>query len=208
MTHLLPPLPYALDGLEPSISAETLSLHHDKHHRAYVDKLNAALKLYPQYQHLSVEALLQQLGTLDPAVRDAVRKQGGGHANHSLLWRTLAPQGQRPSATLLQSIEKSFPSFDALEQALRKAADQVFGSGWVFLAYREGESLFEVLALPNQDSPLSVGATPLLALDLWEHAYYLQYRNERIHWIDAWLQIVDWHAVEDNLFSARGTRAA
>ena len=208
MTHLLPPLPYDLHGLEPSISAETLALHHDKHHRGYVDKLNAAIKAYPQYQKFRVDELLRRLDSIDPAVREDVRKHGGGHANHSLFWQTMTPQGQAPSTTLSHSLENSFHSFEGLKQAFHEAADHVFGSGWVFLTCGDARSRLEITALPNQDSPLSHGATPLLAFDLWEHAYYLQYRNERPHWIDAWWDVIDWRVVERNLDQAHARHAA
>jgi Fe-Mn family superoxide dismutase len=198
MTYVLPDLPYSLDALAPSMDAATLELHHNKHHRAYVDKLNAALRDYPEYQKLSIEALLATLHTVDAAVRDAVRKQGGGHANHSLLWQTLTPQGHAPSAALQKAMAESFGSIAGLKQAINEAADMVFGSGWVFLCWRAVNRPLEVIGLPNQDSPWSQGLTPLLGLDLWEHAYYLQYHNLRPQWLEAWWNIIDWRVAEQN----------
>lgn len=206
MTHVLPALPYSLDALEPAISAETLALHHDRHHRAYVDKLNTALLGFPQYAGISVEDLLRRLDSLDAPLRTAVRQHGGGHANHSLLWRTLAPAGTAPGAGLTRRIDRSFGSLDGLQQALLAAAAQVFGSGWVFLTCRDPQDALEVIGLPNQDSPLSQGATPVLALDLWEHAYYLQYRQERARWCGMWWSVIDWPGVERNLQAALAER--
>jgi Fe-Mn family superoxide dismutase len=198
MAYTLPDLPYPLTALAPSIDAETLALHHDKHHRGYVDNLNATLRDHPRYGQLSIESLLTQLGTVDAGVRNAVRNYGGGQENHSLLWKTLAPGGRAASPALQQLVSQSFHSMDGLKAALSSAAENLFGSGWVFLTWRGSDSPLEVLGLPNQDSPWSLGVTPLLALDLWEHAYYLQYHNLRPKWLQAWWDIIDWAAVETN----------
>ena len=199
MKHVLPELPYAVNALEPAIDSETLALHHGKHHRAYVDKLNAVLADYPQYQLLSIEALLRSLGSLDSRIRGDVRNHGGGHANHSLLWQTLSPHGGTPGTALFRLIVAAFGSLDGLKEEFRNAAARTFGSGWVFLiSPATSPNTLQVVALPNQDSPLSIAATPLLGLDLWEHAYYLKFRNNRTGWLDAWWDIVNWEAVEHN----------
>jgi superoxide dismutase, Fe-Mn family len=198
MTHALPSLPYDLHALEPAINAETLTLHHGKHHRSYVDKLNAALIGYPEYQNVGVEELLRRLDSIDPAIRDEVRNQGGGHANHSLFWSTLAPQSCKPSPAFLRQVSVANSSALVMKELFAKASERLFGSGWVFLTCRAGHSQVDIVPLPNQDSPLSQGATPILAFDAWEHAYYLQYQNERARWVDAWWSVIDWTAVEHN----------
>jgi superoxide dismutase, Fe-Mn family len=196
MPHTLPSLPYDLDALEPVITAETMRLHYGKHHRSYVDKLNAALNEYPQYQSMPIEALLQQLKTLPAALRTAVRNHGGGHANHSLFWDSMAPGLHAPSSAFLAQISDSFGSLTGLQKAMQQSADSLFGSGWTFLTRNGHTGKLEIVSLPNQDSPLSEGSTPLLAFDLWEHAYYLQYHNERARWMQAWWDVVDWNRVE------------
>ncbi len=204
MPHVLPTLSYAIDSLQPAIDAETLALHYGKHHQTYVDKLNATLADHPQYQSLSVEALLRTLSQLDLRIRDDIRNQGGGHANHSLLWRTMTPHGCPPGPVFSSMIAKSFGSLDGLKQEFRTAAAHVFGSGWVFLTSSDNApNALRVVALANQDSPLSAGATPLLALDLWEHAYYLKFRTDRPGWMDAWWNIVNWQAVALNFDDAQ-----
>lgn len=204
MTHVLPQLPYPTDGLEPAMDTATLTLHHGKHHQAYVDKLNAALLDYPQYQSLSVQELLRSLHTLDPAVRDDIRNHGGGHANHSLLWQTLSPDSKPPGPVLARSIVNCYGSLERLKQEFRTTAARSFGSGWVFLTMAANTTdALQVVFHPNQDSPLSFGATPILALDLWEHAYYLKYRADRPGWLEAWWKIVDWQAVGRNFDSAQ-----
>ncbi len=196
MTHTLPSLPCELDALEPVISAQTLHLHHGKHHRGYVEKLNAALADYPQYQSMPIEALLQQLKTLPAPLRIPVRNFGGGHANHSLFWDCMAPTLRAPSNAFLAQIGESYGSLAGLQQAMHASAEELFGSGWTFLS-RSGETgELEIVSLPNQESPLSEGSTPLLAFDLWEHAYYLEYHNERTRWMQSWWAVVDWHRVE------------
>ena len=203
MTHVLPRLPYALDALEPTIDAETLNLHYKKHHRAYVDKLNSALKKYPHYQKLSVEDLLRRLDSLPPAVRDDIRKHGGGHANHSLFWRSMSARRLRPGAFLKSAIQRDFKTADNLRKKFQETAEHVFGAGWVFLNWRHADQRLEIISTADQDSPLSAGPTPLLAFDLWEHAYYLKYRNERAKWIAAWWKLIDWESVEQNLRDAQ-----
>jgi Fe-Mn family superoxide dismutase len=196
MSHTLPTLPYDTDALEPVISGEAMRLHHGKHHRGYVEKLNAALNDHPQYQQIPIEALLQQLSTLPVALRTPVRNYGGGHANHSLFWNSMAPRLQAPSNTFLAQISDAYGSLTGLQNAMQMSAENLFGSGWTFLCRSAGTGALEIMSLPNQDSPLSKGATPLLAFDLWEHAYYLDYHNERTRWMRSWWDVVDWHRVE------------
>jgi superoxide dismutase, Fe-Mn family len=202
MKHELPALPYALGGLEPVTDAETLALHHGKHHKAYVDKLNAALEPWPQYQQYSVEELLLRLQEIDPKVRTAVRNQGGGHANHSLFWRCMTPGGRAPDGEAARLIATTFGGLDTFKELFEKDGAGFFGSGWTFLLWNRGTNKLEVRSLPNQDSPLSSGAVPLLLCDLWEHAYYLRYHNLRPDWINAWWKVVDWQAVNKNLEAA------
>lgn len=197
--HVLPPLPYTLTSLEPRISAETLALHHGKHHRAYVDSLNDTLSAYPQYQELTIEQLLEGIDSIDAAARPGIRNFGGGHANHSLFWETMTAHPRPPSTSLASSINKDFGSLDGLLRGIRKATDELFGSGWVFLGAHRVHGSLHVMALPNQDSPWSRGFVPLLAFDLWEHAYYLQYHNQRHLWLDAWWHLVNWNIVEQKL---------
>jgi Fe-Mn family superoxide dismutase len=207
MTHELPVLPYALDALQPAISAETLALHHGKHHRTYVDKLNEALAKTPQFADWSVERLLTELDGIDASIRAAVRNHGGGHHNHWLFWRTLGPGGAPPAGEIGKAIDRAFGGFDAFRAAFEKDAAGLFGSGWTFLAWNPQREAVEILSLPNQDSPLTRGLVPLMLCDLWEHAYYLSFRNRRPDWIKAWWTIVDWRAVERELAAAHQTRA-
>jgi Fe-Mn family superoxide dismutase len=192
----LPPLAYAYDALEPAIDAETMRLHHDKHHATYVTKLNEAVAAAPALAGKSVEALLRDLATLPDSVHAAVRNHGGGHANHTLFWASLRPASATPpGGKLAAAIRTEFGSFDSLREQLIKAAGGVFGSGWAWLTLDSGRKL-AVGALPNQDSPLSAGQTPLLGIDVWEHAYYLKYQNRRADYLQALLTVVDWPAVE------------
>lgn len=203
MKHELPPLPYALDALQPAISAETLAIHHGKHHKTYVDRLNDAIAKAPQYADWPIEKLLKELDSVDASIRTAVRNHGGGHHNHWLFWRTLGPGGAPPSGAIGQEIDKAFGSFDSFKAAFEKDAAGLFGSGWTFLVWNPSKSGVEIQSLPNQDSPLSRGAVPLMLCDLWEHAYYLTFRNLRPDWVKAWWSIVDWKAVDRELANAR-----
>jgi Fe-Mn family superoxide dismutase len=203
MKHELPPLPYGLDALQPVIGAEALGLHHGRHHKTYVDKLNEALDKAPQYADWTIEHLLTQLESVEPSVRAAIRNHGGGHHNHSLFWRTLCPGGAPLTAPVAQEIDKAFGDFETFKAQFEKDAAGLFGSGWTFLVWDGAHSKLEILSLPNQDSPLSRGKVPLMLCDLWEHAYYLEFRNRRPDWIKAWWGIVDWTAVASNLSAAR-----
>lgn len=191
----LPPLPWPVDALEPHLDAETMAIHHDRHHGAYVAKLNEAVAAAPELAGWSLERLLAELDRVPEAVRTAVRNHGGGHHNHSLFWSSLRPGGAAPGAALRRAIDGEFGSLDALLEKLTAAGLGVFGSGWAWLVVgRDGR--LAVSATANQDSPLSAGATPLLGVDVWEHAYYLRYQNRRADYLAAWRRVIDWTAVE------------
>lgn len=201
--HELPPLPYDYGALEPVIDRETMELHHNRHHRAYVDALNRALQPYPDLQGRSVEALLRDIDTLPAPIRETVRNNGGGHANHSMFWTIMQPGGEkRPSGALLDFINRSFGSFDGFKQRFEEAGSSHFGSGWVFLASRPGGRGLDILTLPNQDAPAMHGRYPLLGNDLWEHAYYLKHRNRKADYLREWWQVVNWTAVDARLHDA------
>jgi Fe-Mn family superoxide dismutase len=201
---VLPPLPYAYEALEPHIDAETMRLHHDKHHASYVGKLNEAVATAPGLAGKSVEELLRDLSRLPDAVRAAVRNQGGGHANHTLFWSSMtpAPSGP-PRGRLARAVQAQFGSFEGLQERLAGMAAGVFGSGWAWLSLDAGGKLV-LEALPNQDSPHSGGRTPLLGLDVWEHAYYLKYQNRRADYVQAFLKVVDWAVVGRRFEDAAG----
>ncbi len=192
MAFKLPTLEYDYNALEPYISAEIMELHHSKHHQTYIDKLNTALEQVPEFRDKSIEEILTQLNQLPDAIRMAVRNNGGGHYNHSLFWKTLSPNGgNAPSGRLLESIESKYGSFEDFKEAFTQAALGVFGSGWVWLLPD-----FSITTTPNQDSPLSLtGLTPLFGLDVWEHAYYLDYKNKRPDYIAAWWNIINWQVI-------------
>jgi len=199
----LPPLPYAYDALEPVLSADAMRLHHDKHHKAYVDKLNAALEPYPELAARPIEELLRDLDLVPEAVRQDVRNQGGGHANHSLYWECFTPGGSdQVGRRLADAIERRFTSFDKFKAKFEETGVKLFGSGWAWLV-ADGQGGVEVMGLPNQDSPLTLGKTPILLCDVWEHAYYPDYQNRRPDWLKAWWDIVDWEAVSQRFADAR-----
>ncbi|MFD0589167.1 superoxide dismutase [Paenibacillus sp. GCM10027627] len=194
MTHQLPSLPYAPNALEPHIDELTMTIHHGRHHNAYVTNLNAALENAPEFQGKSVEELIANLDSLPESIRTAVRNNGGGHANHSLFWETIGPNaGGAPTGALAEAIERELGGFEALKAEFAKAATTRFGSGWAFLAVVNGK--LKVYSLPNQDSPVMEGEIPLLGLDVWEHAYYLNYQNKRPDYIAAFWNIVNWNEV-------------
>jgi superoxide dismutase, Fe-Mn family len=198
MAHTLPPLPYAFDALEPSIDAQTMQIHHGKHHQAYVNNLNAALEKAPELQDKSLDELVSKLDAVPDAVRTAVRNNGGGHWNHSFFWQIMAPNaGGEPSGALAAAIDRAFGGFAKLKEQFAAAATGRFGSGWAWLL-RDGNSL-AITSTPNQDNPLMDGKKPgdvLLGLDVWEHAYYLKYQNRRPDYITAWWNVVSWREVE------------
>ena len=190
----LPALPYAFDALEPHIDARTMEIHHDRHHKAYVDNLNKALMDAPDLAKKSIEDLLQDLNSVPEKIRTAVRNHGGGHYNHSLFWQMMKNDGGgEPKAELAKAIETSFGNFAAFKTKFTEAATKIFGSGWAWLLLQDGKLAIE--PSPNQDSPLSTGKQPLLGLDVWEHAYYLKYQNKRADYISAWWNVVDWDFV-------------
>ncbi len=194
MAHELPALPYAHDALEPYIDTRTMEIHHGKHHQAYINNLNNALEGHPDLAAKSVEDLIADLSAVPEAIRTAVRNNGGGHANHTLFWTVMGPnKGGEPTGALADAIASKFGSFDAFKEAFGKAAATRFGSGWAWLAV--GADGVEVLSTANQDSPLMEGKTPILGLDVWEHAYYLNYQNRRPDYVAAWWNVVDWDAV-------------
>lgn len=196
--YSLPKLPYAVDALEPFLDARTMEIHHTKHHQAYIDNLNKALAGHPDLAAKPLEALLASLDTLPASIRPALRNHGGGHRNHSLFWEILAPPpaGRKPApkGKLGQSIAKSFGSQAELENKLQSAAMGVFGSGWAWLVPTNGGQL-EILTSPNQDNPWMSGRTPLLGIDVWEHAYYLKYQNRRADYLKAVLEVLNWDLI-------------
>ena len=194
MTYTVPDLPYAYDALEPHIDKETMVLHHDKHHQAYVTNLNKAVADYPELAELSVEELIADLDAVPEAIRTAVRNHGGGHANHKFFWTVMSPDGgKEPTGELKTAIDEAFGSYDEFKEKFKAAASGVFGSGWGWLVVNDGK--LEVMATPNQDSPLSVGKTPIFGVDVWEHAYYKKYSNVRGDYLDAFFEVANWDDV-------------
>lgn len=192
----LPELPYAYDALEPYIDKETMNIHHTKHHNTYVTKLNAALEGHSDLQDKSLDELLSNLDSLPKEVQTAVRNNGGGHANHSLFWTLLSPNGGgEPTGNVAKAITDKFGSFDAFKDEFKTAATGRFGSGWAWLIVDNGD--IAVTSTPNQDTPVMDGKTPILGLDVWEHAYYLKYQNKRPDYIEAFWNVVDWNKVEE-----------
>lgn len=203
----LPPLPYAPDALEPFIDAETMTLHHDKHHKAYVDNLNKALADSPKLTELTVEQLVSDIDTVPIGLRPAVRNQGGGHANHCLWWPSLKKNaGSGPSGELAKAIDAKFNSVDAFQDQLTKAALSVFGSGWAWLVLDKNGAV-EIAATPNQESPLMTGKYPVFGIDVWEHAYYLKYQNRRPEYVKAYWSVVNWDFVNERFSGLKGRLA-
>jgi Fe-Mn family superoxide dismutase len=199
--HSLPPLTYSFDALEPHIDAATMEIHYTKHHQAYIDKLNAALAGKDDLSALSVDDLLKDLSQVPQDIKTAVQNHGGGHANHTLFWDIMTPGGSNtPTGDLLTAIEASFGSFDDFKSALTQAAVNQFGSGWAWLVIDNGE--LQTYATANQDSPLMLGHTPILGLDVWEHAYYLSYQNRRADYVSAWWNVVNWDKVMQRFANA------
>lgn len=200
----LPQLTYAYDALEPHVDARTMEIHHTKHHQTYVDKLNAALKDQADLASKTVEELLKEVETLPEAVRQAVRNHGGGHHNHSLFWTVVAPgAGTQPAEQLTAQLTTTFENVDAFKQKFTQAAIDRFGSGWAWLVVT-GDKKLAVYSTANQDSPLMQGDTPILGLDVWEHAYYLKYQNKRPDYITAFWNVVNWTEVERRYTEALG----
>lgn len=200
----LPPLPYASDALEPHIDAQTMEIHHGRHHKAYVDNLNKAIAQMPGVGgSLAIESLLQNLNPLPDNVRTAVRNNGGGHYNHSLFWQMMKKNGGgEPKGELAKAIDASFGNFTAFKDAFAKAGLGQFGSGWAWLVLQQGK--LAIQATPNQDNPITQGAQPLLGVDVWEHAYYLKYQNKRADYIAAWWNVVNWDFVAERYAKLKG----
>jgi superoxide dismutase, Fe-Mn family len=195
MAFSLPPLPYDYNALEPHIDEQTMRIHHDKHHQAYVNNLNAALESQPALQSKSVEALISDLDSIPEAVRMAVRNNGGGHANHTMFWEIMAPGGAKePVGALATAISNSFKGFDSFKEQFGKAGVGRFGSGWVWLTMDKNGAL-TIESTPNQDTPLSAGKIVIMGNDVWEHAYYLKYQNRRPDYLAAWWNVVNWTEV-------------
>ena len=195
MAYEVPPLPYDYDALEPHIDADTMRFHHDKHHQAYVDKANAALE-GTDLDGTAIEDVLKDLNQVPEAKRGAVRNNGGGHYNHALFWESMSPDGGgAPDGALGEAIDSAFGSFDDFKAKVKETGVGQFGSGWAWLVH-DGSGL-AIVGTPNQDTPLSNGQTPLLGVDVWEHAYYLKYQNRRPDYIDAWWNVVDWGKVAE-----------
>jgi Fe-Mn family superoxide dismutase len=205
MPFTLPDLPYAHDALEPHIDARTMEIHHGKHHKTYVDNLNAALEKHPEFNAGDdIEALMRRFDEVPEAIRTAVRNNGGGHANHSLFWQVMGPGGGgEPTGAIAEDIKSTFGGWDACKEQLINAGKGRFGSGWSWLVVDEGGKL-QVTDSPNQDTPLMQGQTPLLGIDVWEHAYYLNYQNRRPDYLTAWFNTVNWDFVNKRYEMARG----
>ena len=202
MAFTLPALPYAYDALTPYIDEETMHLHHEKHHNTYITNVNAALETPPELAETPIAELLADLNRVPEDIRTAVRNNGGGHANHSLFWTVLAPNaGGEPTGAVKDGIEEAFGSFDAMKEKFTAAAVGRFGSGWAWLVVSDGK--LEITSTPNQDSPISEGKTPILGLDVWEHAYYLNYKNVRPEYIKAFWNLVNWDEVNSRLAAAK-----
>ena len=198
MTYQLPDLPYDYSALEPHIDARTMEIHHTKHHKTYVDKLNAAIQGRSDLEYDNVDDLLKNCAKVPEDIKGPVRNHGGGHSNHSLFWTVMGPDGGgEPSGNLASAIDDAFGSYKEFQDKFTTAATNHFGSGWAWLVMDGGK--LDVISLPNQDSPLITGKTPILGLDVWEHAYYLKYQNKRPDYIEAWWNTINWSGVEQRL---------
>jgi superoxide dismutase, Fe-Mn family len=203
MAHELPPLPYGYDALEPTIDQETMTLHHDKHHAAYINNLNTALEKYPDLQGKSAEELIKDLNSVPEDIRTAVRNNGGGHVNHTMFWEIMGPNGGgEPTGAIADAIKESFGSFEDFKKQFNDAGAKRFGSGWVWLV-RGSDGKLQITSTANQDNPISEGHYPILGNDVWEHAYYLKYQNRRPEYLQAWWNVVNWDEVSKR-FEAAG----
>lgn len=202
MAHVLAPLPYDYAALEPYIDTQTMQLHHDKHHAAYVNNLNAALEKYSDLQNHTVEELVRDLDRIPADIRQTVRNHAGGHVNHTLFWQSLGPnQGGEPTGDIGAAIVQTFGSFETFKQQFNDAGVKLFGSGWVWLV--QDQSGLQIVTTPNQDSPITTGQFPILGNDVWEHAYYLKYQNRRVEYLNAWWNLVNWGEVDRRFAAAR-----
>ncbi len=201
MAFTLPPLPYANDALEPHIDAKTMEIHHDKHHNTYVEKLNDAVK-GTEFADMDINELMRNLSSVPQDKQTAVRNNGGGHANHTFFWNLLAPGGSsQPTGQLATAIDQKFGSFDKFKEEFEAKAAGQFGSGWGWLVVNNGE--LEIVSTPNQDTPLSEGKTPVIGVDVWEHAYYLKYQNKRPDYLKAVWNVINWDVAEQNYQAAK-----
>jgi Fe-Mn family superoxide dismutase len=204
MAYEVPPLPYDYSALEPYIDTQTMQLHHDKHHAAYVNNLNAALQNASQFASLSIEDLIRRLNEVPDNIRTAVRNNGGGHLNHSMFWQIMTPNGGgAPSGQLGNAINSTFGSFDQFKAAFNDAGVKRFGSGWAWLILDQNGNL-QVTSTANQDSPLTDGSFPIMGNDVWEHAYYLKYQYRRPDYLNAWWNVVNWNEIEKRYQQAKG----
>lgn len=199
MLHTLPELGYSFDALEPFIDAKTMEIHHGKHHQGYVDKLNAALEGHEDLQKKTAEELITDLNSIPEDIKAVVRNNAGGHANHSFFWKILK-KGVAPSGEVKDAIHEKFGGGEAFKEKFKEAAVTQFGSGWVWLVVSNGE--LEIMKTGNQDSPLTEGKTPILGIDVWEHAYYLKYQNKRPDYVDAFFNVINWEQVNENFLKA------
>jgi Fe-Mn family superoxide dismutase len=195
MAHQLPPLPYDYSALEPTIDSQTMKLHHDMHHGAYVKNLNAALEKYPKLQSKSAEDLIRDLNAVPEDIRASVRNNGGGHVNHTMFWRIMKPKGGgEATGAVAEAIKKAFGSFKDFQAKFNDAGAKLFGSGWVWLVGKPNGAV-QILTTPNQDSPISQGWFPIFGNDVWEHAYYLRYNNRRPEYLQAWWNVANWEEI-------------
>lgn len=201
MAHTLPQLPYAYNALEPHIDARTMEIHHTKHHQAYINNLNAALEKHPELADKTAEELIADLDMVPEDIRTAVRNNGGGHVNHSFFWEILSPKSGKPEGDLAKAIDAAFGSFAAFQEKFAAAAASRFGSGWAWLVV-DGAAL-AIVSTPNQDNPITEGKTPILGLDVWEHAYYLNYQNRRPDYVKAFWNVVNWSEVSKRFAEAK-----
>jgi Fe-Mn family superoxide dismutase len=205
MAFTLPPLPYPADALEAAIDKMTMEIHHGKHHKAYVDNLNAALQGHPALEARSIEQLLRDINTtiVPDGIRQKIINNGGGHANHEMFWQIMSPQGGgEPSGQLAEAIKSRFGDFAAFKSKIKELGLGRFGSGWAWLVLENGK--LEIISMANQDSPYMNGQTPLLGVDVWEHAYYLRYQNRRADYLDAWWKVVNWNEIAKRFAAAGG----
>jgi Fe-Mn family superoxide dismutase len=201
MAYTLPPLPYPANSLEPYIDALTMEIHHDRHHKAYVDNLNKALEGHAALGNKPIDQLMRDINQVPENIRQAVINNGGGHANHSMFWEIMAKGGGKPTGPLADDINRTFGDFASFQTKLKQAGVSRFGSGWAWLVWDNGKP--DVISTPNQDSPLMKGQYPILGVDVWEHAYYLKYQNKRPDYIDAWWNVVNWDAVAKRYSQAK-----
>lgn len=203
MPHELPPLPYDYNALEAAIDEQTMRIHHDKHHAAYVNNLNTALEKYPELQKKSAEELIKDLNAVPEDIRAAVRNNGGGHVNHTMFWEIMGPNGGgQPKGALADAITSAFGSFEDFKKQFQDAGAKRFGSGWVWLV-KDGGGKLQIVSTANQDNPISEGHTPILGNDVWEHAYYLRYQNLRPKYLETWWNVVNWDEVSKRFDAAR-----